>query len=56
MKDYRIAAIAGDYLNAKIMTAYISQDNLQRDLRKKEDIFIQVNLSARADPLWPRPR
>ncbi len=50
MKDYRIAAIAGDYLNAKIMTAYISQDNLQRDLRKKEDIFIQVNLSARADP------
>jgi putative ABC transport system permease protein len=48
-KEYQIAAIAGDYLNAKIMTAYISQANLQRDFRKSEDIFIQVNLATGAD-------
>jgi putative ABC transport system permease protein len=48
-KEYQIAAIAGDYLNAKIMTAYISQANLQRDFRKSEDIFIQVNLAPGAD-------
>ncbi|MBI3360799.1 MAG: FtsX-like permease family protein, partial [Chloroflexi bacterium] len=48
-KDYRIAAIAGDYLNAKILTAYVSQANLQRDFRKTEDIFIQVNLAPGAD-------
>jgi len=48
-KEYQIVAIAGDYLNAKIMTAYISHDNLQRDFRKSEDIFIQVNLAPDAD-------
>jgi putative ABC transport system permease protein len=48
-KEYQIVAIAGDYLNAKIMTAYISQANLQRDFRKSEDIFIQVNLAPGAD-------
>jgi len=48
-KEYQIVAIAGDYLNAKIMTAYISQANLQRDFRKSEDIFIQVNLATGAD-------
>ena len=48
-QEYRIAAVAGDYLNAKIMTAYISHDNLARDWRKTEDIFIQVNLAPGAD-------
>ncbi len=48
-KEYQIVAIASDYLNAKILTAYISQDNLQRDFRKSEDIFIQVNLAPDAD-------
>jgi len=48
-KEYQIVAIAGDYLNAKIMTAYISQANLQKDFRKSEDIFIQVNLAPEAD-------
>ncbi len=49
LKPYRIVAIAGDYLNAKIMTAYISQANLSRDFRKNEDIFIQLNLAPNAD-------
>jgi putative ABC transport system permease protein len=43
-KPYRIAAIAGDYLNVKIMTAYISQENLQTDFHKNEDVFYQINL------------
>jgi len=50
LKPYRIIAIAGDYLNAKIMTAYISQDNLQKDFRKSEDILYQINLEPGADP------
>ncbi len=49
-KPYQIVAIAGDYLNAKITTAYISQDNLYKDFRKNEDVFIQVNLEPSADP------
>jgi putative ABC transport system permease protein len=47
---YRIAAVAGDYLNAKIMTAYISQANLRADFDKTEDVFIQLNLAPGADP------
>ena len=49
VKDYLVAGIAGDYLNAKIATAYISQANLQRDYHKNEDIFYQVNLKPGAD-------
>lgn len=48
-KEYQIVAVAGDYLNAKIMTAYISQANLQRDLHKDEDVFIQLNTADGAD-------
>ncbi|MBN1402374.1 MAG: ABC transporter permease [Anaerolineae bacterium] len=50
-KEYRIVAIAGDYLNAKILTAYVSQANMERDWRKSEDVFVQVNLARGADPL-----
>jgi putative ABC transport system permease protein len=49
LKEYQVAAIAGDYLNAKIITAYISQANMSRDFRKNEDIFIQLNLAPNAD-------
>ncbi len=48
-KPYQIIAIAGDYLNAKIMTAYISQANLAADFRKDEDVFLQLNLAPGAD-------
>ncbi|MFN8497132.1 MAG: FtsX-like permease family protein [Anaerolineae bacterium] len=49
VKPYTVIAIASDYLNSKISTAYISQANLQTDFRKTEDIFIQVNLAPGAD-------
>jgi len=55
-QDYRVAAVAGDFFNAKIMTAYISQANLKSDFRKTEDIFIQLNLAPGADPAAVEPR
>jgi putative ABC transport system permease protein len=48
-QTYRIVAVASDYLNAKIVTAYTSHDNLKADFRKTEDIFIQLNLAPDAD-------
>src|SRR5262249_55364231 len=53
---YRIVAIAGDYLNAKIQTAYISQANLQADFRKNEDIFIQMDLAPGANAATVEPK
>ena len=55
-QTYRIIAIAGDYLNAKIQTAYISQANLQRDFRKSDDIFIQVNLAPGTNAAAVEPK
>ncbi len=49
-KDYRIVAVGGEVLDAKISTAYTSQANLKADFNKSEDIFIQVNLGQGADP------
>src|SRR5262245_47262191 len=53
---YRIVAIAGDYLNAKIQTVYISQANLRADFRKNEDIFIQLNLAPNANAATIEPK
>ncbi len=53
---YRIVAIAGDYLNAKIQTAYISQANLRADFRKNEDILIQLNLAPNANATTVEPK
>jgi putative ABC transport system permease protein len=47
--QYRIAAVATDLLNAKISTAYISQNNLQADFNSVDDVLIQVNLKEGAD-------
>lgn len=55
-KTYRVVAIAGDFLNAKIMTAYISQANLKTDFRKEEDIFLQLNLAPGVDHALVEPR
>ncbi|MGB8645479.1 MAG: FtsX-like permease family protein [Anaerolineae bacterium] len=49
-QEYHIVAIAGDVLNMKINTAYISQANMRADFNKTEDIFYQVNLAQGADP------
>jgi putative ABC transport system permease protein len=48
--EYRIVAIAGDVLNMKINTAYISQAIMREDFRKSEDIFYQINLAPGANP------
>jgi len=55
-RDYQVIAIAGDYLNLKVNTAYISQANLSADFHKNEDIFIQVNLAPGADPAVVEPK
>ncbi len=47
--DYRVVAVGGDVLNAKINTAYVSQLVLREDFHKSEDIFYQINLAPGAD-------
>jgi putative ABC transport system permease protein len=46
---YEVAAIGGDYLNAKIATAYVSQATIAADFGRNEDVLIQVNLAPGAD-------
>lgn len=41
---YTIVAVGSDLLNAKVVTAYISQANLAADFHRTEDVFLQVNL------------
>ncbi|MFN8502383.1 FtsX-like permease family protein [Kouleothrix sp.] len=55
-QPYMVLAVAGDYLNAKLPTAYIAQSNLQRDFRKSEDIFIQLNLAPSANAAAVEPK
>lgn len=49
VKPYRVVSVAGDLLNAKVNTVYISQANLERDFKVLEDVFIQINLKSGAD-------
>lgn len=49
VRDYVVVGVAGDYLNAKIIAGYVSQESLRADFHKTEDIFIQVNLAPGAD-------
>jgi putative ABC transport system permease protein len=48
-QQYRMVAIAGDFMNAKMNTAYISQTNMAVDFHKTDDIFIQLNLTPDAN-------
>ncbi|PKO12570.1 MAG: hypothetical protein CVU39_23625 [Chloroflexi bacterium HGW-Chloroflexi-10] len=48
-KPYRVVAIGSDLLNAKVVTAYVSQANLEKDFNVTEDVFIQLNLKQGAD-------
>jgi putative ABC transport system permease protein len=43
-QTYTVVAIASDLLNAKVVTAFISQANLATDFGRIDDIFIQLNL------------
>lgn len=55
-KPYQVVGIASDLINAKIMTAYISLDNIAADFHKTDDIFIQLNLAPNADVAVVEPR
>jgi putative ABC transport system permease protein len=48
-QSYRVVAVAGDFMNAKMNTAYISQTNMAADFHKTDDIFIQLNLTPDAN-------
>jgi putative ABC transport system permease protein len=43
-QTYTVVAIGSDILNAKVVTAYISQANLAADFGRTDDVFIQFNL------------
>ncbi len=43
-QDYKIVAIATDLLNAKVVTAFISQANLAEDFSRTDDVFLQLDL------------
>lgn len=47
--QYQIIASGSDLLNAKVNTAYVSQDNLLADFGSREDVFIQLDLQTGAD-------
>lgn len=46
---YQIIAIATDMLNAKVVTGFISQINLQNDFGVTDDVYLQLNLKDDAD-------
>jgi len=46
---YQIIAIATDLLNAKVVTGFISQFNMQNDFGVTDDVFLQLNLESNAD-------
>jgi putative ABC transport system permease protein len=43
MKDYTIAGLATDYLNAKLATVYVSQDNLAEDFNVTANVLVLAN-------------
>jgi putative ABC transport system permease protein len=47
--DYTIAGVGLDYLNAKLATGYISQENLANDFNVTNDVMIMANLAESAD-------
>lgn len=48
-QTYQVVAVANDFINTKITTAYVSQANLKRDFHKTEDVLIQIDLAPNAD-------
>jgi putative ABC transport system permease protein len=55
-KTYHVAGIGNDYLNAKLSTTYVSQDNLARDFGAMNDLIIMGNLAPGADKAATRAR
>ncbi len=50
VQRYTIVAVAADFLNAKVTTAFISQANMAADFGRAEDVLIQLNLDEGVDP------
>jgi putative ABC transport system permease protein len=48
-RTYHVAGIGNDYLNAKLSTLYVSQDNLARDFNVTSDLLIMANRSPGSD-------
>ncbi|MCC7360180.1 MAG: FtsX-like permease family protein [Anaerolineales bacterium] len=48
-QNYTVVGIAGDYMNAKVLTAWTSQANLAADFNSTADIFLQFDLAPGAD-------
>jgi len=42
-KTYTVVGVATDYLNAKLSTIYISQDNLQKDFNVTSNVLVLAN-------------
>lgn len=49
-RTYHVAGVGNDYLNAKLSTIYVSQDNLKRDFNVTNDLLIMANRLPQADP------
>jgi len=43
MRTYHVAGVGNDYLNAKLSTIYVSQENLARDFNVTSDLLIMAN-------------
>lgn len=48
-QDYRVVGIGIDYLNAKLATGYISQENLETDFNQTTDVLLMANMVEGAD-------
>ena len=51
LEDYTVVGVATDYLNAKLSTVYISQENLQKDFNVTSNVLVLAN----AKPGAPKP-
>jgi putative ABC transport system permease protein len=47
--QYKVVAVATDYLNAKTTTMYISQANIAADFGRTEDVLFRINRAPEAD-------
>ncbi len=52
--NYTIAGVGLDYLNAKLATGYISQENLAKDFNVTNDVLIMADLAQGADSTTTR--
>ena len=43
LEDYTVVGVATDYLNAKLSTVYISQDNLEKDFNVTSNVLVLAN-------------